>query len=295
VFLFVGSGGRGLTATQMRGSQDRIASCTTTHWDGLIAVISPETSWVARWQRTCACRDPPSCVALMRAQQNTCAGCMRRACVAACPRTSRTRSRAAGSSTARATRPSRTERAPAGFFRTPRVCSTRSLMHVTISRRCDTSTRFLLDGHRGEPPTWSADSSGKRSHQVRVGPDRPLRSHLCLRPAARPEAVGRIRVSMPVKLSSTSVFASFRQAVPARLCSIPVGGLRWLPFPCQTSARRSGLCIPPRRLVGSGLRYADGSCAMPAERPSMARGARASLSHMTWPRHPHFFRIPDTA
>ncbi|ETW84402.1 hypothetical protein HETIRDRAFT_123985 [Heterobasidion irregulare TC 32-1] len=37
---------------QMKGSPDRIQVCTTTYYDGIIAVIDPETSWVARWQRT---------------------------------------------------------------------------------------------------------------------------------------------------------------------------------------------------------------------------------------------------
>ncbi|KAI5119749.1 hypothetical protein M0805_004081 [Coniferiporia weirii] len=37
---------------QMKQSQDRVLSCTTTHFDGVVAVIDPETSWVARWQRT---------------------------------------------------------------------------------------------------------------------------------------------------------------------------------------------------------------------------------------------------
>jgi hypothetical protein len=37
---------------QMKGSPDRIAVCTTTYFDGIIAVIDPESSWVARWQRT---------------------------------------------------------------------------------------------------------------------------------------------------------------------------------------------------------------------------------------------------
>ena len=37
----------------MKGSPDRIAVCTTTYFDGIIAVIDPESSWVARWQRTC--------------------------------------------------------------------------------------------------------------------------------------------------------------------------------------------------------------------------------------------------
>ena len=37
---------------QMKGSQDRITSCTTTQFDGVISVIDPDNSWVARWQRT---------------------------------------------------------------------------------------------------------------------------------------------------------------------------------------------------------------------------------------------------
>lgn len=38
---------------QMKGYPDRISACTTTYFDGIIAVIDPENSWVARWQRTC--------------------------------------------------------------------------------------------------------------------------------------------------------------------------------------------------------------------------------------------------
>ncbi|KAF8629633.1 hypothetical protein AX15_003366 [Amanita polypyramis BW_CC] len=37
---------------QLKGSTDRITSCTTTYFDGLITVVDPENSWVARWQRT---------------------------------------------------------------------------------------------------------------------------------------------------------------------------------------------------------------------------------------------------
>ena len=37
---------------QMKGSPDRITSCTTTQFDGVISVIDPDNSWVARWQRT---------------------------------------------------------------------------------------------------------------------------------------------------------------------------------------------------------------------------------------------------
>jgi len=38
---------------QLKGSPDRIQSCTSTYFDGIIALIDPETSWVGRWQRTC--------------------------------------------------------------------------------------------------------------------------------------------------------------------------------------------------------------------------------------------------
>lgn len=39
----------------MKGSESRTRACTSAQFDGTIAVIDPETSWVARWQRTCAC------------------------------------------------------------------------------------------------------------------------------------------------------------------------------------------------------------------------------------------------
>lgn len=37
---------------QMKQSQDRVMACTTTHFEGVIAMMDPENSWVARWQRT---------------------------------------------------------------------------------------------------------------------------------------------------------------------------------------------------------------------------------------------------
>jgi len=37
---------------QMKGTTDRYTHCTTLYFDGVISVIDPETSWVARWQRT---------------------------------------------------------------------------------------------------------------------------------------------------------------------------------------------------------------------------------------------------
>lgn len=43
------------SCAQMKGYPDRIQSCTTTHFEGAIAVIDPDSSWVARWQRTCTC------------------------------------------------------------------------------------------------------------------------------------------------------------------------------------------------------------------------------------------------
>jgi len=35
----------------MRGSHERVAECTSTIYDGMIAMMEPEESWVARWQR----------------------------------------------------------------------------------------------------------------------------------------------------------------------------------------------------------------------------------------------------
>lgn len=35
----------------MRGSAERVVECTSTIYDGMIALMEPEESWVARWQR----------------------------------------------------------------------------------------------------------------------------------------------------------------------------------------------------------------------------------------------------
>ncbi|KAJ3719115.1 transcription initiation protein spt4 [Lentinula guzmanii] len=37
---------------QLKDNPDRILACTTSYFDGVIALIDTETSWVARWQRT---------------------------------------------------------------------------------------------------------------------------------------------------------------------------------------------------------------------------------------------------
>ncbi|WOO82014.1 Transcription elongation factor SPT4 [Vanrija pseudolonga] len=36
---------------QMQGSHERVSECTSTIYDGMIAMLEPEESWVARWQR----------------------------------------------------------------------------------------------------------------------------------------------------------------------------------------------------------------------------------------------------
>jgi transcription elongation factor SPT4 len=42
------------TRLQLKGaSSDRQNLCTSQFFDGIVAVIDPEASWVARWQRTC--------------------------------------------------------------------------------------------------------------------------------------------------------------------------------------------------------------------------------------------------
>ncbi|KAF8509433.1 transcription initiation protein spt4 [Hysterangium stoloniferum] len=37
---------------QLKIHHERLLSCTSGQFDGIIAVIDPENSWVARWQRT---------------------------------------------------------------------------------------------------------------------------------------------------------------------------------------------------------------------------------------------------
>ncbi|KAF9021825.1 transcription elongation factor SPT4 [Hymenopellis radicata] len=36
----------------LEGNPERILSCTSQYFDGMIAMITPEKSWVAKWQRT---------------------------------------------------------------------------------------------------------------------------------------------------------------------------------------------------------------------------------------------------
>lgn len=37
---------------QLQNDSDRVASCTSAQFDGLIGMMNPEESWVAKWQRT---------------------------------------------------------------------------------------------------------------------------------------------------------------------------------------------------------------------------------------------------
>lgn len=48
----------------MKGSPDRIQSCTSTYFDGIVALVDSETSWVGRWQRICKAPFPTSCVSV---------------------------------------------------------------------------------------------------------------------------------------------------------------------------------------------------------------------------------------
>nr|CCA19194.1 transcription elongation factor SPT4 putative [Albugo laibachii Nc14] len=36
---------------QMADNRQRVAECTTAHYDGMIALMRPKESWVAKWQR----------------------------------------------------------------------------------------------------------------------------------------------------------------------------------------------------------------------------------------------------
>ncbi|GJJ07794.1 hypothetical protein Clacol_001999 [Clathrus columnatus] len=37
---------------QLKSNPDRILTCTSGQFNGVIAIVDPENSWVARWQRT---------------------------------------------------------------------------------------------------------------------------------------------------------------------------------------------------------------------------------------------------
>ncbi|KAG5677354.1 hypothetical protein PVAND_007118 [Polypedilum vanderplanki] len=37
---------------KMKKNKDRVIDCTSNNFDGMIAVMSPEDSWVCKWQRT---------------------------------------------------------------------------------------------------------------------------------------------------------------------------------------------------------------------------------------------------
>jgi transcription elongation factor SPT4 len=36
---------------KMKKNKDRVIDCTSNNFDGMIAVMSPEDSWVCKWQR----------------------------------------------------------------------------------------------------------------------------------------------------------------------------------------------------------------------------------------------------
>lgn len=48
-------GTRADSGVQMRSQPERVAECTSINFDGMIAMVNPEESWVAKWQRISAC------------------------------------------------------------------------------------------------------------------------------------------------------------------------------------------------------------------------------------------------
>ncbi|KZS94027.1 transcription initiation Spt4 [Sistotremastrum niveocremeum HHB9708] len=37
--------------TKMKGDSEKVTICTTANFEGMIALVDPQTSWVGRWQR----------------------------------------------------------------------------------------------------------------------------------------------------------------------------------------------------------------------------------------------------
>ncbi|CAM9630599.1 unnamed protein product [Discosporangium mesarthrocarpum] len=48
---FVNSGCENCAFLDMESDQDRVQECTTTYFSGLVSMMEPESSWVAKWQR----------------------------------------------------------------------------------------------------------------------------------------------------------------------------------------------------------------------------------------------------
>ncbi|XP_062341320.1 transcription elongation factor SPT4 isoform X2 [Osmerus eperlanus] len=42
---------------QMKGNREMVYECTSSSFDGVIAMMSPEDSWVAKWQRISVVRE----------------------------------------------------------------------------------------------------------------------------------------------------------------------------------------------------------------------------------------------
>ncbi|TRY57202.1 hypothetical protein DNTS_003282 [Danionella cerebrum] len=42
---------------QMKGNREMVYECTSSSFDGVIAMMSPEDSWVAKWQRVGVVRE----------------------------------------------------------------------------------------------------------------------------------------------------------------------------------------------------------------------------------------------
>lgn len=40
----------------MEGSNERVSKCTTPYFEGVVGLVDPAGSWVARWQRIDSCK-----------------------------------------------------------------------------------------------------------------------------------------------------------------------------------------------------------------------------------------------
>ncbi|CAM9165292.1 unnamed protein product [Choristocarpus tenellus] len=55
-YQFVNTGCENCDFLEMESDQTRVQECTTTYFSGLMSMIEPDSSWVAKWQRINGCR-----------------------------------------------------------------------------------------------------------------------------------------------------------------------------------------------------------------------------------------------
>ncbi|KAI2665073.1 Transcription elongation factor SPT4 [Labeo rohita] len=57
---------------QMKGNREMVYECTSSSFDGVIAMMSPEDSWVAKWQRIGVVRELKSRGVIYRSRDTAC-------------------------------------------------------------------------------------------------------------------------------------------------------------------------------------------------------------------------------